>query len=429
MSPSRKKDSLIKTRLIQSLWCLILVMALVLWSAYWGLEDPGRVLIEQGSLRVESTAFLALWLFVFAAVFSGFLLRFVLKLLTLPRVMRHLRQQRRHQQSTTALETSLTDYLLQQGQGNSASLARAAAKSDHPAAILLYVEVLCEQGHLDDGLAQLEKAEIRLPHCWELPITRCLKLMDAGRYELAEPLLAELRTEFPKVPMLALVEFHWALNQQDFRQAEPFLNQLKQQKILPEPRLAQLSLQYHQRTLTQIVEDRGHCLIRGETELPIDTHKQQELQKALGTWWKKLPKWIQSQSQLQSLYLETLIRLGLDDLAVKTAQPWVMQGHLDAFLHSLQGLPARESHYNQLLDWSNIHPSAAIEMLLAEQEMGLEQWQQAQQRLEKLRQNGHNLATSKLLFLYLKTGQPMAAKQLASAQNNLHQAANTRSLV
>lgn len=419
-SAARNPDSLIKTRLIQGFWCLLLLLALGLWSAYWGLEDPGRVLIEQGQLRVESTAFLALWLFIIGALLSGMLLRFGLNLLTLPRVLRRLGQQRRHQQSTSALEAGLTDYLLQQGQSSIASLAHAAAKSDSPAAILLYVEVLCEQGHLDDALAQLEKAETALPHCWELPITRCLKLMEAGRFELAEPLLAEVRSEFPKAPMLALVEFHWALNQPDYHQAEPFLNQLKKRKTLPEQRIAQLSLQYYQRALTQILEDRGNCLIHGETELPIDSHKQQDLQKALVTWWKKLPKWVQSQSQLQSLYIETLIRLGLDDLAVKTAKPWAIQGHLNAFLHSLQGLPARESHYNQLLEWSNIQPSAAIEMLLAEQEMGLEQWQKAQQRLEKLRQNGHSLAATKLLFLYLKTGQPMAAKQLASAQNYVH---------
>lgn len=404
---------------MKAFWFCVGLIAVIAWSGYWAWNDPGYIMIQHGSWSFEMTAFLGFWILMPVLLLGGTLVHWSLNLLTFPQGLKRWRQARKALMGRQALDQGLINYLvLRSGLGSQGLDKAAEAYGDSPVGALLYAEVLVEHGRQDEALKQLEDAEHRFPDRWELPALRCQRLFEMDQLEAAQSVLEHLRAQFPKATTLPLLEYLWAKSQEDWDQARQWLNKIRKQKRLPVAEIELLESEWHRHQLAEQLQSSSASLISGTTEMVLDPEQQQSLKKQTQKWWKQLPPGLQKNNDMRQAYLNALIRLGLNAQVIKEAKPWILEGQIHTLYPILKQLNPAESHLKAMLEWAEQQNSDSLQLLIAEQEMGLEQWPQAQQRLESLAQSDNRTAKELLLFLYLKTGQPMAAKQLASSQVN-----------
>lgn len=344
---------------------LVFVAALAIGLAVAGRYDPGYVVIVYPPWRME-IAFISFVLAVGLLILAGVVAtRMALFALGLPARLRAARARRAAEKRETrfsagleaALEwrhadalAALADWTHEADPTRTAQARVLAARSAH---------ALGQAARRDALLDAAEATGMKLP-AWLVRLEACC---EAGDFDAAQALLAELDTLVPNNPALQRRALDIARARADWPEVGRRLDLLEPHRLLPEDAVQALRARVH-----------------AEVFVTLDGGAE-----AVHAAWKKLPKALRTDGQVAAAAATAFMARGEDDTAVELIESAMEAGWqptlVPVYARARASAPGRQIEH--LETWLAEHPrDAALLLALAEVCRREQLWGKAQSYLE-----------------------------------------------
>lgn len=382
---------------MRKLFLALLLLLASVAAALWFQDQDGFVIIRLGELAIQVSLFVAVGAVLLAWIALGIGIGLLRRVWRTPRQLRGALERRRRARARRHLMSGL----LQLAEGRyleaERTLAPRAEASDLPLFHYLLAAIAAQRRGdwqlREDYLARADRADPRARVA--VGLLQAQLQMDAEQWEQALATLTWLRERAPANRRALALLARCLVAVEDRARLAELLPDLRRQRALPEPELAQLERQSFLDRLAAVGPGSGADDVTAV--------------------WESLPKERQRDPELQAAYARALMRADCHATAEQLLRRWLKDQWHDALVAAYGELAVDppERAFEQIEGWLRRRPEEpALLFAAARQAARCELWGRARSYLEAAAsRTGHAEVHRMLAELYERLGETERARR------------------